>query len=99
MGKVFTGQTNLRIMLSTNIDLTGATSLIIKCKKPNGTVFDLAATVNGSPTNGKIYYDFTTSDDDVLDTAGTWSFWAYVVFADSRIARGETATLQIYNEV
>jgi len=99
MGKIFTGQTNLKLVLKTDVDITSATSLEIKYKKPNtATVLNLAATVLGTPTDGNIYYDFAVADNTILDTAGTWTFWACVTFADNRVARGETAILEIYGE-
>ena len=44
MGKIYQGQTDLTIALSTEKDLSGATSLKIKFKKPDGISGEWTAT-------------------------------------------------------
>jgi len=97
MGKIYVGQTNLKLVLETGVDLTGATTKQIKYKKPTGdTISQLDAAVEGNVVDGALAYDFKVADTALLNEAGNWSFWAYVVFADGRIARGETANLIVY---
>lgn len=99
MGKVFVGQTNLKLVLETNIDLTGALTKEIRYRKPDSTeVLTLIAANEGVSTAGKIAYTFLAADTEKLDISGAWYFWAYIVFADNRVARGETAVLNIYEE-
>lgn len=71
MGKIYVGQTALRIQLSTGIDLTDIT-VSIKYEKPDGTTgVWQASKLNDS---GTIYYDINTVTD--LDQSGDWTFWA-----------------------
>ena len=95
MSKIFVDQTYLRIILTTNVDITSARTTEIHYKKPDGTIGQLTALVQ-DPVDGVIYYDLD-SDDTLLDTRGPWKFWAYVVFSDGRIARGEPVGVTIWD--
>lgn len=94
MADYFKGQTNLRIELETNVDLTNAT-LLIKYKKPQGNMGSWGATINGSD-DSKMYYDIDTATD--LDQAGDWIFWAHVTFADATIGIGSSIVQRIKAE-
>ena len=94
MSAIFVGQNKLRIQLTTNVDITGATELLIKYKKPDGTTGSWTAT-SSDDTNGVIYYDLT---DDELDQKGDWTIWAHVTFSDSREAPGEVVKVNIRTE-
>ena len=94
MSKIFINQSKLRLQLTTGVDITGATSLLIKYKDPDGTEGSFTAT-SSDDDNGVIYYDFT---DGELDTRGVWTFWAYITFSDGRVAPGEVSTIKVYNE-
>ena len=94
MGKIFKGQTALRITLKTFTDLKDAILAVIKFRKPNGVMGEFAAAV-GDTAKGVIFHECIEGD---LDVWGWWSFWAYVTFVDGRTAAGETAKVYIWNE-
>ena len=93
MGKIYVGQTKLRLIVETNADLTDATKYEIKCKKPSNATATFTATCDDQ-TGGEIYYNFTTGD---LDENGRWLFWAYITFSDGEIP-GEAFKIQVYNQ-
>ena len=94
MGKVYKGQSKLRIRLTTNQNISGATPYI-KYKKPSGVVGTRAAQVENTPS-GIIYYDLTTAT--LLNESGAWKFWAYVSFSGGLIAPGKAAVVNVYDE-
>lgn len=87
MSKIFVGQSNLRIQVTTGVDITGALSLKIKYRKPNNIEAEWTATEHTAST-GIIYYDLTATTD--LDVAGVWTFWAYIMFSDGSVAPGDS---------
>ena len=95
MGKIYVGQTKLRIQRTCNVDITGATVRKIKYIKPSGTTGELTATELTAAT-GVIYFDVVSSA--TLDEAGTWITWAYVTFSDTRVAPGEPVTMKVWVE-
>ena len=94
MGKIYLNQSSLRIQLTTDVDITGATVTDIKYAKPSGIAGSWTATID-DPGAGSIYYDLTGIE---LDEVGTWTFWAYVTFADTRSAPGEPVKVTVYTE-
>ena len=94
MGKIFKGQTALRITLQTFCDLEGVLSLVIRYRKPDGKTGEFPATV-GDTSKGGIFYEAIEGD---IDQSGWWAFWAFVTFADGRSAAGETAKVYIWQE-
>lgn len=94
MSTIFKNQNKLRLKLTTSVDITGATSKLIKYKKPDGTEGQFTAASLDDST-GVIYYDFTGTE---LDQAGRWEFWAYITFSDSRVAPGEKITIEVIEE-
>lgn len=93
MGKIYVGQTKLRLTVDTKVNLTTSTSVTIKCIKPDGTTDSFSATVD-STTEGDIYYDFVAGD---LDQGGIWTLWAFVTF-NNGFAPGEPFTIRVYTE-
>jgi len=94
MGKIFKGQTALRITLKTFCDLEGIENAVIKYRKPNGRTGEFSAAV-GDSAKGVIFYECIEGD---IDASGWWAFWAFITFADGRTAAGETARVYIWNE-
>ena len=94
MAKIFKGQTALRITLKTFTDLEGVISAVIKYRKPDGAIGELAAAV-GDTAKGVIFHEVIEGE---LDASGWWAFWAFVTFADGRTAAGETAKVYIWEE-
>ena len=92
--KVYIGDIGTEIILDTGQDLSTATSLKIKYRKPNGTTGEWAASqVSGDSTKMK----YVTQEGD-LDVAGTWELQAYVEFASWQ-GHGEIATLVVYKHL
>jgi hypothetical protein len=91
--KYYVGQTWLRIELTTGVNLTGATSPLIKYKKPSGTNGQFVASIDDA-VNGVLSYEFTSGD---LDEAGTWTFWAHVTIGGLS-APGEPVEVEICYE-
>jgi hypothetical protein len=94
MGKIFKGQTALRITLKTFSDLEDCTSAVIKYRKPNGKTGELVAAV-GDAAKGVIFHECFEGE---IDASGWWAFWASVAFADGRTAAGETAKVFVWGE-
>jgi hypothetical protein len=94
MGKIFKGQSALRITLRTFTDLEDVMFAVIRFTKPNGKNGEFSAAVS-DVTKGVIFHECIEGD---LDLSGWWSFWAFITFADGRTAAGETAKVFIWNE-
>jgi hypothetical protein len=94
MGRIFKGQSALRITLKTFIDLGGIISAVIKYRKPDGAAGEFSAGVADS-ARGVIFHECIEGE---LNMAGWWSFWAFITFGDMRTAAGETAKVFIWQE-
>ena len=94
MGKIFNGQTALRIVVRTFIDLAGIENAVIRFRKPNGKIGELAAGVMDIE-KGLIGHECIEGE---LDVSGWWVFWAFITFGDGRTAAGEAAKVFIWNE-
>jgi hypothetical protein len=94
MGKIYIGQTKLRIQLTVNQNITDATA-IIKYEKPGKKKGHFDATISNA-TTGVIHYDVVTESD--LDEPGDWILWAYVTFSDQREAAGEPVKMAVYKQ-
>jgi len=94
MGKIFKGQTALRITLRTFCDLEEIENAVIRYRKPNKKTGEFQAAVRDL-AQGVIFHECIEGD---LDASGWWAFWSFVTFADGRTAAGETAKVFIWNE-
>ena len=94
MGRIFRGQSALRVTLKTFCDLSGIVSAVIRYRKPNGKNGEFAAGV-GDEENGVIFYECLEGD---IDVSGWWVFWAFITFDDGRTAAGEAAKVYIWKE-
>lgn len=90
MSTVFVGDVGTVIKLDTGTDLTSATALKIKVKKPNGTEVEWTASQDAN--NPKVM-TYTIQSGD-LDQSGTWKLQAYVEFPTWQ-GRGEWAKLKV----
>jgi len=70
---IFVGQGYLTLVLETGVDLTAASSILIKYKSPSGTRGTFSGTLSGT---SKIVHDFTNTE---LNIAGVWHFQSYAV--------------------
>ena len=94
MGRIFKGQTALRLTLKTFTDLEDVISAVIRYRKPNGTTGEFTAAV-GDTAKGVIFHEVIEGE---LDISGWWVFWAFITFADNRTAAGEAAKVYIWKE-
>jgi hypothetical protein len=94
MGRIYAGQSALRIILKTFIDLEGIVSAVIKYRKPDGSAGEFGAGV-GDSGKGVIFHECIEGE---LDLAGWWVFWAFITFADGRTAAGEAAKVFVWTE-
>jgi hypothetical protein len=94
MGKIFKGQSALRITLKTFAELDDCFSAVIKYRKPNGCTGEFAAAV-ADTVQGVIFHECL---DGEINVSGWWAFWAFVTFADGRTAVGEAAKVFIWKE-
>lgn len=92
MGKIYVGQTDLTIKLTTGKNLTGITNVKVIFRNPNGVEGEFAATVVEAVT-GVIQYVVTSAND--LNVTGDWLFWAKVVNAQGLVSIGESVTYRI----
>jgi hypothetical protein len=94
MGRIFKGQTALRITLKTFTDLEDVMTAVIRYRKPNGKTGEFAAAV-GDTAKGVVFHECIEGD---INLSGWWLFWAFVTFADGRTAAGEAAKVYIWQE-
>lgn len=95
MGKIYKGQDALTIRLTTGQDITDATPVLIKYRKPSGVEGSWTASITTALT-GVISY--TMADTNQLDEVGLWTFWAHITFSDGKVAAGEPVEKWVYNE-
>jgi hypothetical protein len=94
MNRIYKGQSALRITVKTFTDLEGIISAIIKYRKPDGSTGEFPTGIADS-AKGVIFHECI---EEEIDTAGWWSFWAYITFGDGRTAAGETAKVFVWDE-
>ena len=96
MGRIFVGQTSLRIVCETGTDLTEAVSVEIRYRKPDGAEGAFPA-VASDPEGGVIFHEMSP-DGGEIDLAGWWTFWAWAEFSDGRSAAGEAERVFVWRE-
>jgi hypothetical protein len=94
MGRVFKGQSALRLTVKTFTDLEGVVSAVIKYRRPDGSAGEFGAGV-GDEAKGAIFHECIEGE---INMAGWWSFWAFIAFADGRTAAGEAARVFVWEE-
>jgi len=98
MGKIYVNQSKLRLQLNTGVDIASGDELEIKYMKPDSSTVEAFPAQEVEGTEGAIYYDFQIGD---LDTAGTWTFWAFITFgeeSDALSAPGEPVHIKVFEE-
>ena len=94
MGRIFKGQSALRITLNTFCDLIGIEKAEIKYRKPNKSEGKFSAGVS-DVEKGLIFHEVIEGE---IDLSGWWVFWAFITFADGRTASGQAAKVYIWKE-
>jgi hypothetical protein len=94
MGRIFKGQSALRITVKTFTDLEGIISAVIKYRKPDGSAGEFSAGVEDT-VKGVIFHECIEGE---IGMAGWWLFWAFITFADGRTTAGEAAKVFVWKE-
>jgi hypothetical protein len=94
MGRIYKGQTALRITARTFTDLGGIESAVIRYRKPDGSTGSFSAGVADAGA-GVVFHECLEGD---IDVSGWWTFWAFVTFADGRQAAGEAGRVFVWEE-
>jgi hypothetical protein len=92
INKIYIGQTNIRIWVSTGADLTGATTTTIEVRQPTDTAVVWTATISNA-SDGSLYYDITSTS--TLPIKGDYRLQPKVVFSDNTISYGTTTKLRV----
>lgn len=95
MERVFVGQTALRLLVHTGLDLGDSIGWEIRLVKPSGLVGSLPAFLVGDAAGGVLGYEVGEGD---LDENGWWRMWASVEFADGRRAPGSVERVFVWKE-
>lgn len=90
---IYKDQTSLQIKLNINEDLSVATRVLIKYRKPNGLEGWYPATILDE-AKGIVVYDVICGLNDV----GFWTTWAYVYYNDGTVAPGDPVQFGVYQE-
>lgn len=94
MNVFFEGQNSVKFRMTNLGNLESITSVFIKYKKPDGTLGQWTATVEDA-INGIIFYNLLSTE---FLTAGTWTYWSYVIFSDGRIGIGNICKITVRKE-
>lgn len=95
MGKIYKNQTALKLRATVGVDVTGATSALIKYRKPGGDTGSFAADITNAEA-GALEYVVASPED--LDEKGVWTFWGHVTFSVGKAAPGEIYQLRVHGE-
>ncbi len=90
--KIYKGDVGQKIILDTDQDISEATLLQIKYKKPDATTGTWTATLTGIDS---AYY--TTVEND-LDQTGNWEIQLYVELGGAKI-HGTIVSFHVYKKV
>lgn len=91
MGKVYVGQSKLKINVNVGQDVTGATVQIYYIK-PSKDTGSFETTIDDA-VNGLISFDI--ADETTFDEVGTWTFYSKIIFSDLKVSYGEPFNLLI----
>lgn len=95
MSKIYKHQTSLRIKADCEVNITGATPILIDYVKPSGSTGHFNCTTS-TPVDGIMYFD--VSESTTINESGWWKFWSDITFSDGRRAPGEPYLHYIYEE-
>lgn len=91
---IFVGQEALQLRLDTKLDLSGASDLKIKYKKPNGSTGEWAGILYSTTYIQKSFIN----DANELDKEGIWTFWTCATMSDGRLIQGKPVQYQVRAE-
>lgn len=91
LSKVYVGMTGLRIRVDTGIDLSSASKVALKVRKPSGVEEEWIGFANRT----YIEYDVQSGD---LDETGFYKIQAYVELPGNIVLYGETDGIYVYEQ-
>jgi len=92
--KIFKNDIGVAFRVFAGIDLTDASEIIMKVKKPSGTEVEWTAIVDEDNS----YYAYYASASSDLDLEGQWRLSLEVTFPDTSSFQGETAYFTVYKQ-
>lgn len=92
--KLFKNDTGKVIRIYSGIDLTNATAIIMKVKKPSGSEVDWTASLDA--TNNR-YAKYTIQTND-LNVVGEYAIQIQVTFSASEIHKGSTTNFEVFDK-
>lgn len=92
MGRIYRGQSALRIRIQTGSDLSQMTEGKI-CYINPGSETGIFPVIKEDSSDGILFYDVQEGD---LEQAGWWLFWVEVIFQDGRKGIGEKRKVYIW---
>lgn len=95
MSKLFDTQTDLKLVIMTNKDLTGFVDVRLKYKDPDDVEGWWPVLIEDI-SNGIVSYELPIGQP--LGKAGFWMFWVYAVAPSGAVSIGEAFKLQINKE-
>jgi hypothetical protein len=94
MKHIYTGQSALRITITTAVDLSNARTAEIRYEKPDRTTGTFSASVI-EKKKGVICHDVLSADE--IDMPGWWKFRAFITFSDGRSASGRAVRVMVFD--
>lgn len=95
MSKIYKNQTDLKIVVMTNKNLSGYSDVRLKYKDPSGADGYFPVEIE-NPINGMVSY--STPLNTPLDKEGNWTFWIYATSPSGFVSIGEPFKLTVNNE-
>jgi len=95
VSKIYIGDVGIKVKVETGIDLTDATTCVIKVAKPNGQLKEWAAVRESPYTSGILSYVTIGID---LDVAGTYLGMAYIETSGGGKYFGESFSFQVWEK-
>jgi hypothetical protein len=93
MGKIYVGQTELRMHYDCNVDLTGYSAIVINVTLPDGTTTTWTPTID-TVAEGTMYYDI--ANDTILAQEGKYLQQPQATMGSGDIVPGETKSDYVY---
>ena len=93
MGKIHDTDKGTYIELDTDVDISSATTHVIKAQGPSGGILSYAATVVGTDVLRHVKTAST------FNVPGRWKLEAFAILTDGSEYTGEAAFLEIYDSL
>lgn len=92
--KIFVGDIGVTFRVYAGIDISNATSIVMRVKKPNSALVAWTATV---AEDNNYYAVYKTVEDD-LDLEGDWLLSLEVTTPTIDLIKGESAEFKVYTQ-